>query len=137
MLAILIQTISHASQRYQTIGDWQFNASQNSLEVQVSEMDNPDYEFLIGIHEAIEAWLCRKAGIMQEQVDEFDMNWKSPALNGVDIYDEPGNDPAALYHKQHIQAGIIERQLALQLGIEWDRYEAALENMWQEEECHE
>jgi len=141
MLAILIQTIAHDTQRYPTVGDWQFTVdpSHRSLEVRVSELGNPNYEFLVAAHEMVEAWLCRQAGISQNDIDRFDMAWEETKAGLTTMaYDEPGDDPLAPYHKQHVQAGIIERQLALALNVDWTEYEAALDKLYQsEQECHE
>lgn len=141
MLAILIQTIAHQAQRYPTCGDWEFSvdAQLRSLDVRVSEMGNPVYEFLVGLHETVEAMLCRQAGITQESIDEFDFAWEAVSPEHRGPYDEPGDHPEAPYHKQHVQAGIIERQIALALGVNWDEYEAALDKLYKqgEGECRE
>jgi len=143
MLAILIQTIAHDTQRYPTVGDWQFtiDPSHRSLEVRVSELGNPNYEFLVAAHEMIEAWLCRQAGISQNDIDRFDIAWEQAALEDdptTKLYDEPGDCPDAPYHIQHIQAGIIERQLALALNVDWNEYETILDRLYKgEQECHE
>lgn len=124
MLNITIRTIPHSNHRYPTCGDWQFDPKDPSnrvLTISVSDMDNTLAEFLVAIHELIEAMLCRQDGVTEARVDEFDMNW-----NKAHIYPEPGDDPEAPYHRQHVLAGTIERLLAQLLGIEWEHYEDLL-----------
>jgi hypothetical protein len=63
----------------------------------------------------------------QEAVDQWDLNFKGKG--------EPGDDPAAPYHKQHVQASIVERTLARQLGVDWSKYEQKLEELQYEHEA--
>lgn len=90
-------------------GDWYWSAD-GTLMVQVVASDVWDEEdaFLVALHELIEARLCFKAGIVQGAVDAFDL-----AFIGED---EPGDDPAAPYVKQHRQAMLIEHTMALFFG---------------------
>ena len=43
---------------------------------------------------------------------------------GKDL-DDPGDDPRAPYHLEHLTASAIERRLALELGVSWDAYKDA------------
>ena len=52
-LKIIIETVDH--QRYLTAGDWQLKP--DGLHIFVSRMSDQRYEFLVGMHEAIEAYL--------------------------------------------------------------------------------
>ncbi len=70
-LHIIIDTIPHSEQRYPTVGDWQIDKAGN-LHITVSKMSDQRYEFLIGMHEAIEAYLAIYAGVSPEAVDRFD-----------------------------------------------------------------
>ena len=120
---IFISTIPHDTQRYDTIGDWQFtkdSLDKTQLTIKVSDLSNKDSEFLVGIHELIEAYLCQKAGISQEQVDEFDFNNKD---------DEPGENWDAPYYKQHLIAECIEKQLCIFLGMDWRDHEKRIEEL--------
>jgi hypothetical protein len=67
-LKIVIETVDH--QRYPTAGDWRLKP--DGLHILVSRMSDQHYEFLVGMHEAIEAYLCKQAGISQAAVDRFD-----------------------------------------------------------------
>lgn len=69
---------------------------------------------LIFVHELTEAILCRSDGVTAEQVDAFDMLHLGE--------NEPGENPAAPYHRHHVAAGAAERALADQLGINWAEY---------------
>jgi hypothetical protein len=68
-MRIVIETIEHSNQRYPTVGDWQVKP--DGLHITVSKMSDPRYEFLIGMHEAIEAVLCQHTGISLAAVDKF------------------------------------------------------------------
>lgn len=133
---IVINTIDHSEQRYPTVGDWfrEHNPSLNLClptefdRINVSDMQNEDYEFLVGLHELIEWYLCKKAGVTAAQVDEFDMIFEGD-LEAQKIYTEPGDDPRAPYFLEHKFATHIEKQMAEQLGIDWETYDKAVEEL--------
>jgi hypothetical protein len=114
---ILIETIPHEAQRYDTCGDWQ--KAGDLLVIRVSEMGDFRYEFLVGIHEAIEAVGCMVHGVSEKSVDDFDMSFKGEG--------EPGDDPNAPYYTQHQFATEIERKVATFLGVDWDVYSKTIE----------
>src|ERR1700752_2174139 len=116
---IKIITVPHKLQRYNTIGDWLF--IKNNLSIIVSRLGNEEMEFLIGVHELVEAYLCRSVGISQQQVDKFDMGFKGKG--------EPGNNKKAPYRRQHAVATRIEKILAFQLGIDWKDYSNRIETL--------
>lgn len=122
-MKVSIQTIPHTGQRYNTIGDWQFDDNSGDLTIFVSSLRDHQYECLVAIHELVEAVLCRNAGISTATVDDFDLNHQSL------IYDEPGDDPLSPYHWQHIIASIIERVVAYALRVDWQAYEARTNNV--------
>lgn len=124
-MRIVIDTIAHVHQRYPTVGDWQFSQDGSRLGINISRMDNEDYEFLVALHEMIEAYLCRKHGITTQQVDEFDMNYEANRINGDES--EPGAQPVAPYFKEHQAAENIERHVAVLLGVDWDTYDKHVE----------
>jgi len=118
-----VRDIPHASQRYPTVGDW--IASRGHLRhVLVSNTGHDDYNFLVALHEQIEAWLCLKRGITQECVDAFDQAFEAARPDGNT--DEPGDAPDAPYRREHRFAESIERLVAHELGVDWAAYEAAL-----------
>jgi len=120
---IAITTIPHNAQRYSTAGDWRFDARGNLL-ITVSKMGNPLFEFLVAYHELVEVMLCKQRGITEKQVDDFDMNWKEH-----DGLVEPGADPAAPYHAEHMFAMGAEYAMLYQLGVDRDAYEKALDSL--------
>lgn len=119
-MKITIESIPHLMQRYNTVGDWAFEAD-GTLVINVSEM--PDQRSMIGvaIHELAEAILCKYAGITAEQVDEWDMNFKGEG--------EPGNDPACPYLIPHIMAQAIEARFTEMLGLKWTEYDKNVEKI--------
>lgn len=123
-MKIRIQTIQHYLQRYNTVGDWYKGKHDGSLNIEVSQMDNWRYEALIGIHELVEALLCIHEDITQEMVDAFDIAYDVTQGDG-----EPGDDPAAPYHRQHCIATGVERVLAPLFGVKWSDYERAIETV--------
>lgn len=107
---ISIKTIPHKEQRYPTIGDWW--EENGEMKIRVSEeLENPDYCFMIVLHELIEQHLCRKRGITQEMVDEFD--------NAHLDIDDPGLLPEAPYHKEHLFSLIVEGMIANQCDVDF------------------
>lgn len=138
--------VPHAAQRYPTTGDWM--TRDLCIDVKVSDMGNRDFEFLIAIHETIEGKLCLEAGITDEHVSRFDtlyeaarptddrgiMRAAAPVNALLAEFDcgcriteisEPGDDEHAPYYKQHQLATAVERMLAAELGVSWQRYEQA------------
>jgi hypothetical protein len=114
-LVVRLRIVPHREQRYDTEGDWLWEGSQ--LEVRISrevEEEDPRYALIMFVHEMIEAFLCSSAGISAEAVDVFDMSYAGEG--------EPGEDPAAPYHRQHLAAEAAERALARKLGVNWKRY---------------
>lgn len=120
MLNIEIKTLPHSEQRYSTTGDYFMDG--DKLCFRVSEIGDEKYELLVAVHELIERILCQNRGIRDLQIDEFDMS------SGAD---EPGDDPNAPYHREHVFATCIERLLAHELGVEWDDYERAMAKLYE------
>lgn len=114
-MSIFIKTIPHNEQRYNTTGDYE--TKEGVTEIRVSDMGNEDQEFLIAMHELVESYLCKKTGITDAQIDEFDFSFTG---------DFPGDDPAAPYHREHVVATEIEKRLADELGVEWETYNAKI-----------
>ena len=114
-MKITIETIPHLSQRYPTLGDWQFDKEGN-LNIKVSQELKHKSFILVAIHELIEAILCDQDRITEDKVDAFDMNYNGPFF-------EPGEDPRCPYHKQHHFAEIIEKLTANQIDFPWGFHE--------------
>ena len=129
-LHIYIDTIPHAEQRYPTVGDYWEDAlvsGETKREVRVSDMSNEDYEFLVAIHEQIEQHLCKKRGISEQSITDFDVKFENSRTS--ESLAEPGNHPDAPYHKEHVFATEIERRLAEELGIDWATYDKFVDSL--------
>lgn len=125
---ITITTVPHDQQRYETVGDWLTVGK--DLVIRVSDMGRPDYEFCVGLHELIEAYLCKRAGITDEAVTAFDVQFEKDRAAGLHRSDEePGDHPDAPYRLQHQFATKIEKLLAAQLGLDWSEYEGAIASL--------
>ena len=118
---ITITTIPHGAQRYPTAGDWQFDENGN-LTITVSNMGHWRNEFLVALHEMVEAAMCKQDRISQEQVDHFDMTWEPQ-----DDLSEPGDDPRSPYHLHHVVALAIEYGVGAALGVDMGKHEEALD----------
>lgn len=121
MFSCEINTIPHKKQRYDTVGDWIFDICNCQLSISVSKMNKWEYEALVAFHELVESLLCRKKGITSFAVDEWDMAHCN--------LDEPGEDPSAPYHDEHMFAEELEKLLAKRLGVNWDEYVQRIEEL--------
>ena len=129
-MKISIETIPHEKQSYETVGDWKFENGRLS-KIYVSDMGNRDYEFLVGIHEAIEAWLCSTRGITEQKVNDFDFDYEEARECGTKARcgcrptkdSEPGFDRHAPYRNEHEFATKIEKMIAKKLNVDWKKYE--------------
>jgi hypothetical protein len=115
---VTITTIPHSQQRYETVGDWQFDEFSN-LSIKVSGTSDWRMTMAVGVHELVEALLCKDRGISEAEVDEFDMAYKGDG--------EPGNDPSCPYYDEHQVATIIERLLIRELGLNWQDYDRVID----------
>lgn len=114
---ITIRTIPHKSQPYSDVGDWFVN--EEGLQIRVSDLSAPDYEFLIGVHELIESWLCLRRKLTDETVTMYDVNFIRQHGNG----EVPGEDPQCPYRDEHRIALSIEKTLCHYMGLSWTDYE--------------
>lgn len=117
-MRILIETIPHAEQRYPTCGDY-VDEPDGTLHIRVSEMGDRRYEFLVALHELVEAELVRFANFPLKAIDDFDMNFDGDG--------EPGDDPRAPYYWEHQFATGIERRMATKLDVDWKAYNDAVD----------
>ncbi len=124
-MKITIQDIPHKSQRYETCGDY-FGPWSN-FKVYVSRMKDWRYIALVGVHEVVEALICRHMGIKESDITKFDKAFEKAREEGN--MDEPGDDPNAPYRRAHFIATNIERQLADALGVDWKQYEDAINKL--------
>lgn len=119
-MKIEIKSVDPSAIRYSTCGDWRF-LPDGTLQVFVPEYGGQDDSaFLVALHEMVEAWACKKAGITEEEVSAWDI--ANPEL------DEPGDNKNAPYRREHALAMRIEMEVCKHLGIEWDRHQRWVEN---------
>lgn len=116
------------AQRYETAGDYFQDCSWPSApwQFRISAMGNPDHEFLVFVHELVEWYLTQRRGVEEPVIVAFDQAFTSEGA-------EPGDDPRAPYHREHVFAGKIERLLAEEIGIEWEEYDRAVSRLFEEE----
>ena len=120
MKKIIIKTIPDTHQRYNTVGDYYTDKEGNRI-FTVSDMDNWKYEFLVTIHELVENALCQSRGISDEMIDAFDISFEKERLSNPDI-GMPGDATNAPYFKEHQFATKIEKMMAEELGVNWEKY---------------
>lgn len=130
------QVVSHSDQRYETSGDWFWSDGSQTLFVRVSHLSDVRYEFLLGLHETIEAFLCHWGGISQAQVDDFDMPYEAAHQRGDSAYpcgcprkeySDPGDDKHSPYYWPHRIADAAERVVAMALHVNWADYDAEVD----------
>lgn len=127
MLNICINTIPDKEQRYDTVGDyWKKDGVD---EIKVSSVGKREYEFLVAIHEMVEQFLCENAGISDEDITKFDVEYEKNRKTGDTS--EPGGSEYAPYHKQHMFAEKIERMMTKECGLDWDDYNKYLNRFYE------
>ncbi len=126
---ISIITIPHADQRYKTVGDWFYEVrdGKETLVIKVSILPSWKYEFLVALHELVEAILCVFNGIGVDQIDAFDKAFEAARVEGNT--DEPGDALESPYRPYHCIATGIERIVAALLGVCWKSYETAINSL--------
>jgi hypothetical protein len=123
---IIIKIIPKEAHRKEVDGvDW-FWDSDGNLQVRVSPITGGDWrdEVLLGIHEAIEALVCKHLGISQQAIDTFDQAYDKAHPNEPDL--NAGDDPLAPYNRPHTLATACERALAFALDVQWGEYDKRL-----------
>lgn len=128
---LTVEVIAHKNQRYETAGDWWFG-DDGALHVRASDVGDDRYALLIALHEAVEALACREHGVTDEAVCAFDRAFN--AAHDLEN-EEPGEDPAAPYFKEHAIADVVERLAATQLGVVWRDYEAKVDSLFKKKEA--
>ena len=115
---IQIDTVTHCTQRYNTVGDWFYEPERATLRIRVSKLPDARYEFLVALHELIEQRLCERDGVSQATVDAYD----KAHLDS----DDPGSEADAPYRSQHEFSTAIEMLVAQRLGVDWKAYDDAV-----------
>jgi hypothetical protein len=124
-LLIKVELIDHVDQRYPTAGDWQYDQD-GVLCVRVSNTGIELDSILVGIHEVVEAVLCKVHGVREADVDAFDSTFAGDG--------EPGEDPLAPYRNEHAVADVVERAVAQAAGVPWAEYNDRVEGLFVKED---
>lgn len=111
-----IESIPQTRMRFSSLGDY-WRAADGHVYIRVQELPDWRHEFLIALHEFVEEAVTRHRGILEPDILAFDK--AHPEL------DDPGMDPAAPYHREHLLATGIEMTLASELEVDWTAYEEA------------
>ena len=122
MKRIEMQVIPHSEQRYDTLGDYWIDEA-GVWQFRVSDLGDWRYNYSVLLHEFVEFALLQYRGVPEATVLAFDL----AVPEGGEFADDPGCDPAAPYHAEHMMAERIERLLAPQLGVAFeDTFKAAI-----------
>jgi hypothetical protein len=129
MLNIRIKTIPHHFQEYDTVGNYwrDMSAGEEVLEIRVSRISDRRYEFLVALHELIEAFVCDWRRIPYSKITRFDIHYGTARRRGEPV--EPGESARAPYRREHRFAERIERIVARELEVDWPKYNAAVERL--------
>jgi hypothetical protein len=130
MLNVRIKTIPHHCQHYDTVGNYWRDTDgcgTGLLEIRVSRMRDRRHEFLVALHELIEAFLCEWRRISFATITRFDIEYEGRRRKGD--FTEPGASARAPYRREHRFAERVERIVARELEVEWGRYNRAVERL--------
>jgi hypothetical protein len=97
-------------------------AGRVTLRITITRMSDRRYEFLLALHELVEALLCKETGVSQAAVDAFDVEYEKRRKPGDDS--EPGDAAGAPYRREHVIASVTEHLAADLLKVDWNRYGA-------------
>jgi hypothetical protein len=114
--AISIDVIPHTLQRYDTCGDYVYDATDGTLAITVSATGDWRESMAVAVHELVEALLAVQRGVSIAAIDAWDKVHDGDA-------DEPGEMAGAPYYDEHLTATVVERLLAHELGLHWPAYE--------------
>jgi len=123
-----IISIPHREQRYSTLGDY-WTDRDDATHIVVSAMPDWRHEFLIALHELVEEALTRHRGIAEERIMAFDVDFNRRREEAGYEPRDPGMEPDAPYHREHVAATALEMLVADMLGVKWSDYERACEEV--------
>ena len=110
---IVVEFVDHKDQRYDTVGDYWREG--DTLQVRISKLKKPAYEMAVLQHELLEWMLCELHGVKLQAIDKFDFGYPEG--------EEPGDDKNAPYHKEHVEATKVEKQIIKAAGEDWKEYD--------------
>ena len=118
---IVSDIIPHELQAYDTTGDYSEHPAR--WNVRVSQLPDWRYEALVMIHELTEMLLTKNNNVDWKKIDLFDTEGEGAN------HPDPGTLQSAPYHSEHMAATKIEKQLAKMLGVNWKKYNKALDRL--------
>ena len=121
-MRITVDTIPHADQNYETVGDYW--TDETGMHIRVSEMGDWRLEILVAVHELVEAARCKARGITDGEITAFDVQFEEGRKPG-DV-SEPGDSRDAPYASEHNFATAVERMMCAAMGVAWQDYEQAV-----------
>jgi len=102
--------------RYATVGD--YYKTKDGWVIVSADLDNPDYIFLVFLHEFIELYLTQRRGISVSQITRFDKWFENEKSKGhFRQTARPGRHSEAPYRREHIFAEKIEKMIIKEIGI--------------------
>lgn len=122
--SVVLKSIPHDNHRYATAGDYFHNGTE--WVIRTSDLGDWRFNCLLQIHELVELVLTQAGGVSEKAITAFDRGYYRTHPD-----EEPGDCPHCPYHRQHLQAEIIERALCEFLGLDWRDYEKALNALWE------
>jgi len=129
MIEIHIKSIPKSQHRYETCGDYFYDAD-GVLQIRVTEMGNSFYETAVAIHEMFEEVLTKFRGLSEQEIMDFDLYYeKRRELGLVPENSEPGFSNEAPYMKEHIAAQAVEMQMFAMAGLSWADYEQKIDSL--------
>jgi hypothetical protein len=128
-MKIVIESIAHSKQAYDTCGDYVRDA-EGTLHILVSETGNDIFNSLIGFHEWIEVMLMERRGIPLQASTDFDLIFEKEREEGKHSDDaEPGDDKNCVYKREHLFASGMELTLASALNVDLKDYEDSIKKL--------
>lgn len=86
-----------------------------------------DSELAVAIHELIECRLCQKAGVDDDDVTRFDLQFEDErAHKHHSLRAEAGDDHRSPYREPHQAATFVERAAASVLGLDWETHDSGV-----------
>jgi hypothetical protein len=114
----ILRTIPEQWHQYDTAGDWSICG--NVILCFVTDRFSDESALAILLHELVEAMLCKKAGISEGQICDFDQKYEAERQQGKHKEeDEPGDSEDAPYRLQHMAATHVERAVCHAINLSW------------------
>ena len=126
MKPIIVIPIKYKDQRYPSLDDFvemdedilnSYDEFRIAYDNSTGEKIPEEEQFLTLVHAIVEAYLCKFKGIKWTDIDNFDIE-----LDKTHPDLDPGSQKNAPYHRQHEIAMVIEHILAIELGVNWKKY---------------